>query len=89
MKLMKVTYKMQNMMIPEFQHSVEFRLIQVMKMKMQMIQFGSIVNLIQMEMMKVIHKMRSMMIQEFQYPMKFEYLMIMKNSESIDDQQNQ
>jgi hypothetical protein len=33
--------------IQQFQHSVESRLIQVMKMKMQMIQFVSSVNLIQ------------------------------------------
>jgi hypothetical protein len=32
---------------------VEFQLIEVMKMKMQMIQFESIVNLIQMKLMKV------------------------------------
>jgi hypothetical protein len=40
---MKVMYTMKNMMIQEFQHFVEFELIEVMKMKIQMIQFESIV----------------------------------------------
>jgi hypothetical protein len=47
MKLMKVIYKMRNMMIQEFQHSAECQWIEVMKMKMHMIQFDSIANLIQ------------------------------------------
>jgi hypothetical protein len=40
-------HNMKNMMIQEFQHCMEFQLIEGMKMKMQMIQFVSIVNLIQ------------------------------------------
>jgi hypothetical protein len=63
---MKVIYNMRNMIIREFQHYTEFQLIQVMKHKMQMIQFESIVNLIQLKLMKVFDKMRNMMIQEFQ-----------------------
>jgi hypothetical protein len=44
---MKVIYKMKNSLIQEFQHFLESKLIEVMKMKMQTIQFESIVNLIQ------------------------------------------
>jgi hypothetical protein len=53
-----------NMMIKEFQHFMEFQLSEVMKMnmKMQMIQFESIVNLIQRKLMKVNNKVRNMMI---------------------------
>jgi hypothetical protein len=47
MKLMKVTYKMKNMMIQEFQHSVEFQLIEVMKTDVLLIQFVSNLNSIQ------------------------------------------
>jgi hypothetical protein len=43
-------------------------------MKMQMIQFVSIVNLIQMKSMKVIHNKRNMMIQEFQHCMEFQLI---------------
>jgi hypothetical protein len=38
-------------------------LIEVMKMKMQMIQFVSIVNWIQMKSMKVIYKTKNMMME--------------------------
>jgi hypothetical protein len=52
MKLMKVTYNSKNIPNKEFQHCMESQLIEVMKMKMkikmQMIQFVSIVNLTQM-----------------------------------------
>jgi hypothetical protein len=41
---------------------VEKRLIQAMIFKMFLIQFDSIVNLIQMKLMKVIYKIRNMMI---------------------------
>jgi hypothetical protein len=51
---MKVIHISQNMMNKEFQHFVESQLIEMMKMKMQMIQFVSILNLIQMKLMKVI-----------------------------------
>jgi hypothetical protein len=67
------------------EHFVEFQLIQVMNMKMLLLQFESIVNLIQMKLMKVIHNLRNSLIQEFQYPMKFEDLIMMKNYESIGD----
>jgi hypothetical protein len=53
MKLMKVIYKMRNMMIREFQHFVEFQLTEVMNMKMQMIQFESIPRVIQMRMIEL------------------------------------
>jgi hypothetical protein len=39
MKLMKARNKMKNMMIQEFQHSVEFQLIEAMMLQMQMIRF--------------------------------------------------
>jgi hypothetical protein len=44
---MKVIYNLKNMKNKEFQHSLESKLIEVMKMKMQMIQLVSNVNLIQ------------------------------------------
>jgi hypothetical protein len=53
MKWMKVIWKLRNMMIQEFQHFVECQLIEVMKMKIRMIQFDSIVNLIQMKVVKM------------------------------------
>jgi GTPase SAR1 family protein len=59
-----VHYSTKTVMNPS---GTEFQLIEVMKIKMQMIQFDSIVNLIQMKLMKVSHKIRNMMIQEFQY----------------------
>jgi hypothetical protein len=61
---MKVIHNQQNMMIQEFQHCMEFQLIEEMNMKMQKIQFVSIVNLLQMKSMKVIDICRNMMIQE-------------------------
>jgi hypothetical protein len=36
MKVMKVIYMIKNMMSKEFQHLMESKLIEVMKMKMQM-----------------------------------------------------
>jgi hypothetical protein len=47
MKLMKVIYMMKNIPNKELQHRMESKLIEAMKMKMQMIQFVSIVNCIQ------------------------------------------
>jgi hypothetical protein len=49
MKQTKVIEKMQNMMNQEFQHCVEFQLIEAMKNQRSLIQFESIVNLIQMK----------------------------------------
>jgi hypothetical protein len=67
MEWMKVIYNNKNMMNKEFQHCVESKLIEVMMMKMQMIQFVSIVNLIQMKLMKVIHNMKNIPNKEFQH----------------------
>jgi hypothetical protein len=53
MKLMKVMYISKNMMNKESQHFVDFQLTEVRKMKMQMIQLVSILNLIQMKLMNV------------------------------------
>jgi hypothetical protein len=77
MKLMKVIYNIKNMMNKEFQHCVESKLIEVMKMKMPMIQFVSIVNLIQMKLMKVIDKTENMMNTKFQHCVESEALEVM------------
>jgi hypothetical protein len=50
----------------------------VMKMKMQMIQFVSIVNLIQMKLRKVIHNMKNSMNKEFQHWMESKLIEVMK-----------
>jgi hypothetical protein len=65
MKLMKVIDNDKNMMIQEFQHFLEFQLIEVMKLKMHLIQFESIVNLTQIKFTKVIYNMRNTMILDF------------------------
>jgi hypothetical protein len=78
MKLMKMISKMRTTMIQEFQHSVEFQLIEVMKMKILLIQFKSIVNLIQMKLMKVIYTYKNIMIQEFSYSVEFQVVEVMK-----------
>jgi hypothetical protein len=49
-------------------------LIEVMTMKLQMIQFESIVNLIQMKLMKVRNSLRNMMIQEFEHSVEFQLI---------------
>jgi hypothetical protein len=54
---------MKNMMNQEFQHYLESRLIEVMILKMQPIQFGLIVNLIQMKWMKVTYMMENRQFQ--------------------------
>jgi hypothetical protein len=62
-----------------------------MKMKMQMIQLESIVNLIPMKLMKVIDKMRNGMSQECQYCVEFQGIegmnlkMYLNQLESIAD----
>jgi hypothetical protein len=43
MKSIEVIYKMKNILNKKFQNCVESQLIEVMKMKMEMIQFGIIV----------------------------------------------
>jgi hypothetical protein len=67
MKWMKIRDNLPNTMSKKVQHCVESQLIEVMKMKMQWIQFGLIVNEIQMKSMKVIHTRENMMSQEFQH----------------------
>jgi flagellar biosynthesis/type III secretory pathway chaperone len=67
MKPMKVICTLRDMMNQEFQHCSESRLIEVMIVKMHTIQFGLIVNLIQMKWMKVIDALKDMMNQEFQH----------------------
>jgi hypothetical protein len=57
---------------------VEFQLIEVMKTEMPLIQFDSIVNLIQMKLMKVIDNMKNMMIQEFQHSVEFQSIEVVK-----------
>jgi hypothetical protein len=59
MKLMKVIYKTRNIMIQDFQHSVELKLIQVMIVDRQMIQSESIVNLIQMKLIIMIYNQKT------------------------------
>jgi hypothetical protein len=58
---------MKNIFNKEFHHFVESQLTEVRMMKMQMIQFLSNLNLIQMKLMKVIHRMKNMMNKEFQH----------------------
>jgi hypothetical protein len=50
---------------------MEFQLIEVKKMKMLLIRFDSIVNLIQMTWMKVISDRQNMMLPEFQHSVEF------------------
>jgi DNA topoisomerase IA len=67
MKLMKVIYNWKNMMNKEFRHCMESKLIEVMNMKMQMIQFASAMKGIQMKLMKVIHNLKNKLGQESPY----------------------
>jgi glycerol-3-phosphate responsive antiterminator len=60
---MKVIYTRENMMNQEFQQCSESQLIEVMILKMHMIQFGSIVKSIQMKWMRVMHTCENMMSQ--------------------------
>jgi hypothetical protein len=64
---MKVSNNLKNIGNKEFQHFLESILIEAMNMKVQMIQFVSIVNLIQMKLIKVIYNMKNMKNQEFQH----------------------
>jgi hypothetical protein len=63
---MKVIYKMKNIPNKDCQHWMKSQLIEVMNMKMQMIQFMLIVNLIHMQLMKVIYKMKNIPNKECQ-----------------------
>jgi hypothetical protein len=51
---MKMIYTAENMMNQEFQHFVEEQLIEVMILKMQMIQFVSISKRIQMKLIYIV-----------------------------------
>jgi hypothetical protein len=86
---MKATYNRKNMINWEFQHSIGSQLIEVMTMKMQMIQFVSIANLIRTRLIKMIHNVKNMTNKEIQYHMECEFSMISKNYESICDKQYQ
>jgi hypothetical protein len=55
----------------KFPNCVESKLIEMMMMKMPMIQFVSVVILIPIQLMKVIGNLRNMMSKEFQYFMEF------------------
>jgi hypothetical protein len=59
---MKLMCNNKNMMNKEFQLNMESKLIEVSKMKMQKIQFVSMMTVIQMKLMKVNNKMKNMMI---------------------------
>jgi hypothetical protein len=63
----------------EFQHFLESKLIEVMNMKMYVIQFVSIVNLIQMKWMKIINKMKNMMNKEFQHSVESKLIEVMNH----------
>jgi hypothetical protein len=62
----------ENRMVQELQHFVEFEWIEVVKMNMPLIQFESIVNLIQTKSMKVIYSLRKMITQEFHHSVEFQ-----------------
>jgi hypothetical protein len=61
----------------DFQHWMESQLIEVMKLKMQMIQFVSIVILIQMKSMKVNNNMKNISNKEFQHLMESQLIQVM------------
>jgi CRISPR/Cas system CSM-associated protein Csm2 small subunit len=62
----------------EFQQVMKSQLIKVMKMKMPMIQFASIVNLTQMKLMKVIDNFKNIPNKEFQHWMESQLIEVMK-----------
>jgi hypothetical protein len=68
-----------------FQYWMEATLIEVM---MLLIQFVSIVNLIQMKLMKL-DNVKDMINQRFQHDLEFELSMILKNYKSICEKQHQ
>jgi uncharacterized protein YaaN involved in tellurite resistance len=75
---MKVIYNMKNIPNQEFQHSLESRLTEVMKMKMLQIQFVSNVNLIPIQLMKVSDNVTNISIQEFQDCVESRLIEVMK-----------
>jgi hypothetical protein len=66
-------------------HWAESRLIEVMKMKIYLIQCVLIVNWIQMKSMKVTYTVKSMMSQEFQYHTQFLHVTIGSGIVGIED----
>jgi hypothetical protein len=74
---MKVICTVKNLMNKKFQHFVESQLIEVRILKMQMIQFVSRLNLIQIKLMKV-WKMKNMMNREFQHFMELQLIEVGK-----------
>jgi hypothetical protein len=60
------------------EHETESQLIQVMNMKRHPIQFGLIVNLIQMKWTKVIDNMQNMINQEVQHCLESRLIEVMK-----------
>jgi hypothetical protein len=64
MKLMTIICISKNILNKQFQHFVEKQLIEVMNAKMQVIQFFSILNLIQMKFMSKMHKIWSKQSEE-------------------------
>jgi serine/threonine protein kinase len=74
---MKVIDNMKNRMNKEFQHCVESELIEVMNFQMQMIQFVSLVDLIQRIWMKIIHNLKNMMNKQFQNSVESRWIEVM------------
>jgi hypothetical protein len=70
MKLMKVISMMKNLMNKQFQHLTGLQLIQVMNLKMHVIQFVSSAKVIQMKLMKVIDNGENRMNKAFQHWME-------------------
>jgi hypothetical protein len=57
---------MKNILIQEFQHCLEPKLIEVMKMKMHLTWFALMVKVIQMKLMKIDHDLNHMTKKQFQ-----------------------
>jgi hypothetical protein len=74
---MKAIYILKNILIQEFQHSLESRLIEAMIHKMLPIQFVSRVNLIQIWLIKVIDILKNILIQEFQHSLESRLIQVM------------
>jgi hypothetical protein len=77
MKWMKVNNKMKNIPNKELEHWIELQLIEVMKMKMHLIQFVPIVDLIQLKVMKVIDNLKNIPNKEFQHLMESQLIEVM------------
>jgi hypothetical protein len=70
MKLMKVICNLRNMMIREFQHFVEFQLIEVTTIQTQMIQFDLIPRIIQMRMIELFCILQNVVMLTFELTME-------------------